>query len=100
MWPASYWRLSAGHPQLSGRRPFCRQQARRAGRRKFPAFAKRLPGANFNDLDDIGIAQSEKHPRSSLFSAAPHGVAAGIIDRLRSAAEGCGRAIHCVDISR
>jgi N-acetyl-gamma-glutamyl-phosphate reductase common form len=34
-----------------------------------------------------------------LFSAAPHGVAAGLIDRLLAAAEGAGRRIHCVDIS-
>ena len=38
-------------------------------------------------------------PRCALFSAAPHGVAAGIIDRLLTAAESAGTRVHCVDIS-
>jgi N-acetyl-gamma-glutamyl-phosphate reductase common form len=38
-------------------------------------------------------------PRAALFSAAPHGVAAALIDRLLTAAERAGTRMHCVDIS-
>ncbi len=64
----------------------------------FPAFAKCLPGAEFHRSRRHRIARP-KTPRSALFSAAPHGVAAGIIDRLLTAAETAGTRTHCVDIS-
>jgi N-acetyl-gamma-glutamyl-phosphate reductase len=38
-------------------------------------------------------------PNSALFCAAPHGAAAGLIDRLLTAAEAAGANAHCVDIS-
>jgi N-acetyl-gamma-glutamyl-phosphate reductase len=38
-------------------------------------------------------------PRCALFSAAPHGAAAALIDRLLGAAEAAGTEVHCVDIS-
>jgi N-acetyl-gamma-glutamyl-phosphate reductase len=52
----------------------------------------------FTDLDAIETLL-RRTPRCALFSAAPHGVAAGLIDRLLAAAEAAGTEVHCVDIS-
>jgi N-acetyl-gamma-glutamyl-phosphate reductase common form len=38
-------------------------------------------------------------PRAALFCAAPHGVAAGLIDSVLGAAENTGARLHCVDTS-
>ncbi len=40
-----------------------------------------------------------REPTTAIFSAAPHGSAAALIDRLLKAAEAAGRAPHVVDIS-
>ena len=56
------------------------------------------PELKFSDLGEIE-ALVRSTPRCALFSAAPHGVAAAIIDRLLAAAETAGTRIHCVDIS-
>lgn len=91
-------RLIAGHPLLdvaailSDSRP----GAPVAG--AFAHLQSAYPDLKFAALDEIE-ALMRRAPRSALFSAAPHGVAAAIIDRLLTAAEAAGNRVHCVDIS-
>jgi N-acetyl-gamma-glutamyl-phosphate reductase common form len=91
-------RLIAGHPQLKVAAILSDSQPGAPVAATFPHLQNAYPALNFTDLDDIE-SLIRKAPRSALFSAAPHGVAAGIIDRLLSAAEMAGTRIHCVDIS-
>jgi N-acetyl-gamma-glutamyl-phosphate reductase len=56
------------------------------------------PDLKFAGLDEIENLV-RRTPRLALFSAAPHGAAATLIDRLLSAAEAAGTRVHCVDIS-
>jgi N-acetyl-gamma-glutamylphosphate reductase len=56
------------------------------------------PALQFAGADEIERLIRET-PVSALFSAAPHGVAAALIDRLLGAAEAGGVQTHCVDIS-
>jgi N-acetyl-gamma-glutamyl-phosphate reductase common form len=91
-------RLIAGHPQLevaailSDSRP----GAPVAG--VFAHLRSAYPELTFADLEEIE-ALIRCTPRSALFSAAPHGVSAGIVDRLLTAADAAGTRVHCVDIS-
>ena len=91
-------RLIAGHPQmqvagiLSDSRPGCAVAA------AFPHLRSAYPELNFAGLEAIEIL-IRASPLSALFSAAPHGASAGIVDRLLSAAAASGSRVHCVDIS-
>jgi N-acetyl-gamma-glutamyl-phosphate reductase common form len=91
-------RLIAGHPRLelagilSDSQPGARVAA------AFPQLHSAYPHLKFAGLADIE-SLIRQTPNSALFCAAPHGVAAGIIDRLLSAAEAVGTNSHCVDIS-
>jgi N-acetyl-gamma-glutamylphosphate reductase len=91
-------RLIAGHPRLKAAAILSDSQPGAFGGRRLPSFAQRLPGPGLQQLDQIDALVRET-PRCALFSAAPHGVAAAIIDRLLSAAENAGTQVHCVDIS-
>jgi len=64
----------------------------------FPHLLNAYPTLKFASLDEIASLVG-RTPDSALFCAAPHGVAAGIIDRLLTAAETGGMRTHCVDIS-
>ena len=64
----------------------------------FPHLACAYPDLQFSTLEDIA-ALVARTPRSALFSAAPHGVAAGLIDTLLASAAAAGTRITCVDIS-
>ena len=64
----------------------------------FPHLACAYPDLQFSTLEDIA-ALVARTPRSALFSAAPHGVAAGLIDTLLTSAAAAGTRITCVDIS-
>jgi N-acetyl-gamma-glutamyl-phosphate reductase len=91
-------RLIAGHPQLHLAAILSDSQPGAAVTAAFPHLRSVYPEVKFSDLDEIeSLIRST--PRSALFSAAPHGVAAGIIDRLLTAAENAGTRTHCVDIS-
>jgi N-acetyl-gamma-glutamyl-phosphate reductase common form len=91
-------RLIAGHPLLdvagilSDSRPGAPVAA------AFAHLQSAYPDLAFAALDEIE-ALMRRTPRIALFSAAPHGVAAAIIDRLLGAAEAAGNSAHCVDIS-
>jgi len=64
----------------------------------FAHLRSAYPELKFADLDAIE-AVIRGAPCAALFSAAPHGVAAALIDRLLNAAERAGTRMHCVDIS-
>lgn len=64
----------------------------------FPHLACAYPELTFSSLQDIE-ALVRGTPRTALFSAAPHGVAAALIDTLLAAATAAGTRVHCVDIS-
>ena len=91
-------RLLAGHSGLgvvavlSDSQPGARVAA------AFPHLASAYPDLTFSSLQDIE-ALVRATPRTALFSAAPHGVAAALIDTLLGAAAAAGTRVHCVDIS-
>ncbi len=91
-------RLIAGHPRLQVAAILSDSQPGGSLAAAFPHLRSSYPDLKFSGLEDVE-SFLRTTPRSALFSAAPHGVAAGLIDRLLAAAEGAGRQIHCVDIS-
>jgi N-acetyl-gamma-glutamyl-phosphate reductase common form len=91
-------RLIAAHPRLELAGILSDSQPGSAVAAAFPHLRSVYPQLCFSDLDAIE-SLIRRAPRSALFSAAPHGVAAGIIDRLLSAAAAAGNRTHCVDIS-
>ncbi|MGH8217252.1 MAG: N-acetyl-gamma-glutamyl-phosphate reductase, partial [Steroidobacteraceae bacterium] len=64
----------------------------------FPHLACAYPETRFKSQSEIEALIAEV-PHSALLSAAPHGVAAPLIDRLLSAAERAGTHPRVVDIS-
>ena len=91
-------RLIAGHPNLEVAAILSDSQPGMAVATAFPHLRNAYPELKFSSFDDVGKTMG-REPRSALFSAAPHGVAAGIIDRLLNASESAGTATRCVDIS-
>jgi len=91
-------RLIAGHPALEVAAIFSDSQPGTPVAAAFPHLQSAYPRLTFSDLETVeGLLR--RTPRLALFSAAPHGVAAGIIDRLLHVAESAGTVVHCVDIS-
>jgi N-acetyl-gamma-glutamyl-phosphate reductase len=91
-------RLIAGHPRLKVAAILSDSQPGAAVASAFPHLRSAYPALSFSSLEQIE-AMIRETPRSALFSAAPHGVAAAIIDRLLRAAESASAQAHCVDIS-
>jgi N-acetyl-gamma-glutamyl-phosphate reductase len=91
-------RLIAGHPRLKVAAILSDSQPGARVAAAFPHLKSAYPELAFSDLGEIE-RQLEGMPELALFSAAPHGVAAAIIDRLLTAAERTGTRTHCVDIS-
>jgi len=91
-------RLIAGHPQLDVAAILSDSQPGAPVAGAFAHLRSAYPELKFADLDEIE-ALIRRTPRCALFSAAPHGVAAAIVDRLLTAAEAAGSRLHCVDIS-
>jgi N-acetyl-gamma-glutamyl-phosphate reductase common form len=85
-------RLIAGHPQLEVAAVLSDSQPGAPVAGAFAHLRSAYPELKFAALEEI-----ESHVR--LFSAAPHGAAAALIDRLLGAAEAAGTRVHCVDIS-
>jgi len=91
-------RLLAAHPHLE---PVAVLSDSRPGERiagAFPHLAAAYPEMRFRTLAEIETLVRQT-ARSALFSAAPHGVSAGLIDRVLGAAEAGGMQSSCVDIS-
>jgi N-acetyl-gamma-glutamyl-phosphate reductase len=91
-------RLIAVHPGLAVAAIVSDSQPGTPVAAAFPHLRETYPLLLFSGIDAVERLMRET-PRSALFSAAPHGVAAGIIDRLLRAAESGGHTAHCVDIS-
>jgi N-acetyl-gamma-glutamyl-phosphate reductase common form len=91
-------RLIAGHPQLEVAAILSDSQPGASVAGAFAHLRSAYPDLKFADLDEIETLV-RRTPRSALFSAAPHGAAAALIDRLLSAAEAAGTRVHCIDIS-
>ena len=69
-------RLIAGHPQLEVAAILSDSQPGAPVAGAFAHLRSAYPDLKFADLEEIEIADSRRTPRSALFSAAPHGVAA------------------------
>jgi N-acetyl-gamma-glutamyl-phosphate reductase common form len=91
-------RLIAVHPQLNVAAVLSESQPGGQVSAAFAHLRSAYPDLKFADL--LQIEQLiRRTPVSALFSAAPHGVSAAILDRLLSAAAAAGSRVHCVDIS-
>lgn len=91
-------RLLAGHPHLEIAAVMSDSQPGEAVGRAFPHLAAALGELRFSSEADI-TGLISRLPVSAVFSAAPHGVSAALIDRLLTAAEAAGTRPRVVDIS-
>jgi N-acetyl-gamma-glutamyl-phosphate reductase len=91
-------RLIAGHPRLSVAAILSDSQPKTAVSAAFPHLRSAYPQLEFGGIEEVE-AVLRQTPRVALFSAAPHGVAAALIDRLLTSAETAGARAHCVDLS-
>jgi N-acetyl-gamma-glutamyl-phosphate reductase common form len=91
-------RLIAGHPQMTVAAVLSDSQPGAPVADAFAHLRSAYPDLKFSSAEEIeGVIRSA--PASALFSAAPHGVSAAIVDRLLKAATAAGRRVSCVDIS-
>jgi N-acetyl-gamma-glutamyl-phosphate reductase len=91
-------RLIAGHPQLKVAAVLSDSQPGAPVADAFAHLRGTYPELKFAAPDELH-AVIRRSPVSALFSAAPHGVSAAIVDRLLKEAESAGTRVHCVDIS-
>jgi N-acetyl-gamma-glutamyl-phosphate reductase common form len=91
-------RLIAGHPQLRVAAVLSDSQPGAPVAESFAHLRSAYPDLKFSSVDEID-AVIRSAPASALFSAAPHGVSAALVDRLLKVAADAGRRISCVDIS-
>jgi N-acetyl-gamma-glutamyl-phosphate reductase common form len=91
-------RLIAGHPQLKVAAVLSDSQPGAQVAGAFAHLRSAYPDLKFSGADEIQAVIC-RSPVSALFSAAPHGISAGIVDRLLAAAAAAGTRVHCVDIS-
>jgi N-acetyl-gamma-glutamyl-phosphate reductase common form len=91
-------RLIAAHPQLELKAVLSDSQPGVAVSKSFVHLAPIYPELKFSDLESIKKLVATL-PQSAILSAAPHGVAAKLIDELLTAAEAQGAAPRVIDIS-
>jgi N-acetyl-gamma-glutamyl-phosphate reductase common form len=91
-------RLIAAHPQLTVAAVLSDSQPGAAVADAFAHLRSAYPDLKFSGPDEIH-AVIRRSPVTALFSAAPHGVSAAIVDRLLAEATVSGSKVHCVDIS-
>jgi N-acetyl-gamma-glutamyl-phosphate reductase common form len=91
-------RLLAAHPHMSVAAILSDSQPGSPVGLAFPHLRDAYPELKFCSAEEIE-ALLERNPVTALFSAAPHGVSAGIVDRALSAAARADKRVHCVDIS-
>ena len=91
-------RLLSAHPQFRLAAVMSDSQPGTAVGAAFPHLAAAYPQLQFASEEQVRRLLCEM-PRSALFCAAPHGVAAALIDRLLSAAERAAARPRVVDIS-
>lgn len=91
-------RLIAAHPQLDLKGVLSDSQPGEPVAKPFVHLAPVYPDLKFADLETI-TKLTATLPQSAILSAAPHGIAAKLIDELLSAAEAKGAAPRVIDIS-
>jgi N-acetyl-gamma-glutamyl-phosphate reductase len=91
-------RLIAGHPQMTVAGVLSDSQPGAPVADAFAHLRSAYPDLKFSSAAQIESV-IRNAPASALFSAAPHGVSAAIVDRLLQAATAAGRRVSCVDIS-
>jgi N-acetyl-gamma-glutamyl-phosphate reductase len=93
-----FLRLVAGHPNLSLGGIVSTSQAGEPVAKTFPHLTPTFPTEQFVSLDAV-TAKLGSAPRWLVLSAAPHGAAAGIIDKLLTAGTSAGVEVVVVDAS-
>jgi N-acetyl-gamma-glutamyl-phosphate reductase len=91
-------RLLTGHPRLKVAAVLSDSQPGAPVGNAFAHLRNVYPDLKFSAAEDLE-AVIGRNPLTALFSAAPHGVSAGIVDRLLRAAAEARTRVHCVDIS-
>jgi N-acetyl-gamma-glutamyl-phosphate reductase len=91
-------RLLAGHPQFTLAAVMSDSQPGEPLAEAFPHLAAVYPQERFATQAEVQKLLCEA-PQAAVFSAAPHGVSAGLIDALLTAAEKAGTRPRVVDIS-
>jgi N-acetyl-gamma-glutamyl-phosphate reductase common form len=91
-------RLLAAHPYMSVAAVLSDSQPGAAVAGTFAHLRDAYPELKFSAAEELE-AVLRRNAVTALFSAAPHGVSAGIVDRLLRAAAQAGTRVHCVDIS-
>jgi N-acetyl-gamma-glutamyl-phosphate reductase len=91
-------RLIAAHPRLEVAAVLSDSQPGASVADAFAHLRSAYPDLKFAAPAELH-AVIRRSPVSALFSAAPHGVSAAIVDRLLGEAESAGTRVHCVDIS-
>jgi N-acetyl-gamma-glutamyl-phosphate reductase common form len=91
-------RLLAAHPQFALAAIMSDSAPGDAVAAAFPHLVSAYPDTRFRSQEEVRHILCES-PSTAVFSAAPHGVSAGLIDALLSAASAAGTAPRVVDIS-
>jgi len=91
-------RLIAAHPQLEVAAVLSDSQPGAPVAGAFAHLQSAYPELKFAGPEEI-TSIVRRAPLTALFSAAPHGISAAIVDKLLSAAALAGTRVHCVDIS-
>lgn len=91
-------RLLAGHPSLELRAAVSESQGGKAIAEVFPHLAGSFPGAVFAAREELPALVGEA-PNLAVFSAAPHGASAAVIDEVLSLADAAGTVVNVVDLS-
>ena len=91
-------RLVAAHPRLQLQAVLSDSQPGEAVAKHFAHLAPVYPQLKFSSLEQV-LQHLTTLPRSAILSAAPHGVAAKLIDELLSAADKAGTRPTVIDIS-
>lgn len=91
-------RLIDAHPQLELAAVMSDSQPGEPVAGAFPHLRSAYPETRFASLDEIRELLT-RTPLTALFSAAPHGVSAALVDQLLGVAHAAGTHVHCVDIS-
>jgi N-acetyl-gamma-glutamyl-phosphate reductase common form len=91
-------RLIAGHPQFELAAVMSDSQPGEPVGNAFPHLVNAFPDTLFKSQSDVQKLLVET-PQSAVFSAAPHGVSAALIDTLLKASSAAGRRPRVVDIS-
>jgi N-acetyl-gamma-glutamyl-phosphate reductase common form len=91
-------RLIAAHPHFTLSAVMSDGSPGESVARAFPHLATAYPEQRFSSREQLARALRES-PQAALFSAAPHGTSAALVDALLEGAAAAGVAVHVVDIS-